>query len=97
MASPFYPDFVFLRQTGETWTVDLLDPHHIDLADAPAKAVGLAKYAAKHGCEFNRIELIIVRGKEDIRRIDLIDEAKREKVLAVKTKEHLALLFEEFS
>jgi hypothetical protein len=76
---------------------DLLDPHHIDLADAPAKAVGLAKFAAKHHSAFDRIELIIVRGEDDIRRVDLINEAKREKILAVHTREHLALLFEELS
>jgi len=91
----FYPDFLFARQHDGEWTMDLLDPHHIDLADAPAKALGLAKYAAKHHAAFNRIELIIVKGADDeIRRIDLVDEACREKVLAVKTKEHLALLFE---
>jgi type III restriction enzyme len=93
-ARPFYPDFVFVRDRDGELVADLLDPHHIDLADAPAKAVGLAKYAAKHSATFNRIELIIVRGKDDIRRIDLADEAKRERVLAVKTTEHLALLFD---
>lgn len=96
-ASPFYPDFVFVRKRKKELVADLLDPHHIDLADAPAKAVGLAKYAAKHFLEFGRIELIVVRGDDDIRRIDLTDEAKREMVLAVKTKEHLALLFEQLS
>jgi len=94
-AAPFYPDFIFVRKTTQGLAVDLLDPHHIELADAPAKAVGLAKYAAKHHADFNRIELIIVRGTDEIRRIDLTDEARREKVLAVKTKEHLAHLFEE--
>lgn len=85
---------VLTKQKGG-WVVDLLDPHHIDLADAPAKAVGLAKYAEKHGKNFNHIELIIVKGEGDILRIDLIDESNREKVLAVKTKEHLGLLFDE--
>lgn len=95
--APFYPDFVFLTKRDGEWVADLLDPHHIDLADAPAKAVGLAKYAAKHYAAFNRIELIVVRGDNDIRRIDLTDEAKRDKVLAVKTKEYLAHLFEELT
>lgn len=96
-AAPFYPDFLFVRMRNGAWLADLLDPHHIDLADAPAKAVGLGKYSAKHHSAFNRIELIIVRGDDDIRRIDLTDEAKREKVLAVKTNEHLALLFDELA
>jgi type III restriction enzyme len=96
-ATAFYPDFVFVRKRGDELVADILDPHHVDLADAPAKAVGLAKYAAKHHAAFNRIELIIVRGEDDIRRIDLTDEAKRERVLAVKTKEHLELLFDQLS
>jgi type III restriction enzyme len=96
-AAAFYPDFVFVRKSGNNWVADILDPHHIDLADAPAKAVGLAKYAHQHHSAFNRIELIIVRGDDDIRRIDLTDEAKRDKVLTVKTKEHLAHLFEELT
>jgi type III restriction enzyme len=94
--APFYPDFLFLREKGGEWVCDLLDPHLIELADAPAKAVGLAKYAAKHSFTFGRIELIIVQG-DDIRRIDLTNEANREKVLTVKTKEHLAHLFDELS
>lgn len=93
--TPLYPDFIFVRDKGGQLVVDLLDPHHIELADAPAKAVGLAQYAAKHADAYNRIELIIVRGDGEIRSIDLTDEAKREKVLAVRTREHLAHLFEE--
>jgi hypothetical protein len=93
----FYPDFIFCRKgKGDKWVCDILDPHLIDLADAPAKAVGLAKFAAKHSDAFGRIELIIVDG-DDICRIDLTDEQRRDKVLAVKTREHLAHLFEELS
>jgi hypothetical protein len=96
-AAPFYPDLIIVRGSGDDRSIDVLDPHHIDLADAPAKALGLAKYAAKHHEAFGRIELIIVKGDNDIRRIDLTDESKRQKVLEVKTKKHLSLLFEEFS
>ncbi len=92
----FYPDFVFLTQQNGEWIPSLLDPHSIDLPDAPAKAVGLAEYAAKHYLAYNRIELIIVRD-DDICRIDLGDEAKRQKVLPVTTRAHLEHLFEEFA
>ncbi len=91
----FYPDFIFVREENGDFVVDLLDPHHVDLADAPAKAAGLAQYAARHPDAYNRIELIVVRGDGEIRRIDLSDEAKREEVIKVKTKEHLAHLFAE--
>ena len=35
-----YPDFLVTHTTGKETVVDLLDPHQIDLADAPAKARG---------------------------------------------------------
>ena len=53
-----YPDFLFVRSKNGKITVDILDPHNTSLADAPAKAVGLAKYADKHAYSFGRIELI---------------------------------------
>ena len=94
---PFYPDFIVIDEKNGDLTVDLLDPHLIELADAPAKAVGLAKYATKHARDFNRIELIIVNSEGDICRIDLTDEARRNKVLGVTTKQHVADLFEQFT
>lgn len=93
---PFYPDIVVLRRDGDDLRPSLLDPHTIDLSDAPAKAVGLAKYAAKHSDAFERIELIIVRGRNrnELCRIDLVDEANRARILRVTTKAHLEDLFE---
>jgi type III restriction enzyme len=89
-----YPDFLFVRSTRDGCAVDLLDPHQIDLADAPAKAAGLARYAAKHAHMFGRIELIIMEG-EKIRRLNLRDEVVRDKVRAVSTTEHLRQLYED--
>jgi len=90
---PFYPDFLIVRQEGQRLVVDLLDPHMINLADAPAKAAGLADYAAKHAMEFGRIELIIVDG-DDILRLDLKDERWRNRVRGVSTVGHLRDLFD---
>jgi type III restriction enzyme len=89
---PLYPDFLIIRKTPGGLVADLLDPHSIDLADAPAKAAGLAQYAAKHAHEFGRIELIIVDGDE-IKRLDLTDEQCRDRVKGVSTREHLRQLF----
>jgi type III restriction enzyme len=93
VCKPFYPDFLFLRRTDDGLAVDLLDPHLISATDAPGKAVGLAKYAAKHHDDFGRIQLIIVEG-EEIRRLELTDEKTREKVLGVSTATHLKQLFD---
>lgn len=93
---PLYPDFLFVRSTSDGLVVDLLDPHNIDLSDAPAKAAGLARYAAKHAHMFGRIELIIFDG-EVVKRLNLRDEATRDKVKGVATKQHLRQLYDEAS
>ena len=93
--APLYPDFLVVRETeGGHLVVDLLDPHSIGLADAPAKAAGLARYAAKHAPDFGRIELIIVQDKQ-LRRLNLKDETVRAKVAAVQTTAHLQQLFDD--
>ncbi len=89
-----YPDLLVFRKEKGKVRVDLLDPHSSALADAPEKAVGLAKYASKHGNTFGRIEVIRVE-KGKIRRLQLHKEFVRNKVLVVKSKEHLDQLFEE--
>lgn len=90
-----YPDFLLVREEdGGSLVVDLLDPHTISLADAPAKAAGLAKYAAKHAPEFGRIELIIVKDGQ-LRRLDLKDEVTRQRVAAVQVHSHLQQLFDD--
>ncbi len=88
-----YPDFLVARSTDDGLLLDILDPHNLDLADAPAKAVGFAKYAAKHADLFGRIEMITVEGKET-KRLDLKNEETRTLVMGVSTREHLRQLFE---
>lgn len=91
---PMYPDFLFVRQTEGGLVVDLLDPHATSFGDAAPKAVGLAQYAEKHGQHYGRIEMIIKDG-DHLGRLNLQDEAKRAKVLAVTTSDELLQLFEQ--
>lgn len=91
---PLYPDFLFVRSGSNGLVVDMLDPHRLDLEDAPAKAAGLARYADKHWLDFGRIELIIVEG-DDIKRLDLTEQSVRDKVKAVSNHAHLRQLYEE--
>lgn len=90
---PQYPDLLVFRREGEKVVVDILDPHNPNLSDWWQKAVGLADYAAKHGQDFGRIELIYIEGEDDIRRLDLTDETTRNAVRAVTSNDHLTQLF----
>ena len=65
-----------------------LDSHLLSLEDAPAKAAGLAQFAANHGHEFGRIALIIVDGGRT-KRLDLTNERVRDKGKGVSTHEYL--------
>lgn len=91
-----YPDFLVVRSTHDGLRIDILDPHHLDLADATTKASGLAQYAAKHANMFGRMELITVE-RGEIRRLNLKDEETRRKVMGVSNRGHLQQLFEEAS
>jgi len=89
---PTYPDFLFVRSESGGLVVDIVEPHTISLADAPAKAAGLAKFAAQHFDKFGRIELILIDGKAQ-KRLDLTDETTRNRVRAITLPEQLKRLF----
>lgn len=89
---PMFPDFLVIRQQAGEFIFDILEPHSPDLSDSAAKAVGLAKFASKHGDQFGRIELIRVEGTH-IKRLDVNNNHHRQKVLAVSSNQHLDELF----
>lgn len=89
---PFYPDFIVFREVDGEPTVDILDPHSPSLADWWQKAVGLADYAARHGDQFNRIELVVVEG-DTLVRLDVNQEQTRNRVRAVQSNDHLRDIF----
>ena len=91
---PLYSDLIIFRREKGRLRVDLLDPHDSGLADAKDKAVGLARYADRHGDSFGRIELIVVGSKGEIKRLDVNRESIREKVRQVGDAAHLDALFE---
>lgn len=55
---PMFPDLIFVRQLGGAFAVDILEPHDSSLGDNFEKAVGLARFAERHGALFGRIQLI---------------------------------------
>lgn len=88
-----YPDFIVLRRSGGGLITEILEPHTTSLADAPAKAVGLAEYARLHNDVVGRIEMMVVRGSA-VRSLDMCDEDVRAKVLAVEGRGHLEQLLD---
>ncbi len=91
---PMYPDFLLIRSEKGKLIVDIIDPHTISLADAPAKAAGLAQFAARHADKFGRIELIMLDGTK-AKRFDLTDETVRNKIKGIKLPEQMKQLFNE--
>lgn len=91
---PLHPDLIVFRREKGKLRVDLLDPHDSGRTDAVDKAVGLARYAARHGDSFGRIELIVVGSKGEIKRLDVNRESIREKVKQVGSDAHLDALYE---
>lgn len=55
---PMFPDLVIVRKFGADITVDILEPHDPSLADNFHKAIGLARFAERHGALFGRIQMI---------------------------------------
>jgi type III restriction enzyme len=85
---PTYPDFLFVRSESGRLVVDIIEPHEIAFADAPAKAAGYSSFAAKHFDKFGAIDLILIDGKAQ-KRLNLTDEETRNKLRGVTLKEEL--------
>lgn len=74
------PDFIFFTEQADgTVVADLIDPHGTFLADALAKAQGMAEYAEAHTKHFSRIELVD-EIDASIRVLDLTDQHVREAI-----------------
>jgi type III restriction enzyme len=88
-----YPDFLLVRSDGGELRVDIIDPHSIGLADAPAKAAGLAWFADRHAEQFGRIRLILIDDKTS-KCLELTDEVVREQVKGITLPAELRRLFD---
>jgi type III restriction enzyme len=99
--SPMFPDLVVVRQTAGGYRFDILEPHDPSLADNFEKAVGLARFAERHGHLFHRIQLIRKQaskaGGERFFRLELNSEAMRKQVLLVTANAQLDAVFGQFA
>ena len=84
------PDFPVFRSKDNHLVVDIIDPHHTSTDGSPLKAAALASSADEHQDSFGRIDLIAVdkAGKPDerVKRLRLMDQKARKKVMAVSTQ-----------
>lgn len=81
-AQSMYPDFVFFTQTDDGIRPSIIDPHGYNLADAPAKLRGLARYAETHGGHYDRIWAVVeIQG--DLLALDLKSQDNRNAAIKV--------------
>ncbi|WP_375104411.1 DEAD/DEAH box helicase [Paenibacillus sp. RS8] len=93
---PGYPDFIIIRRGTDGMVIDLLEPHTGSLADAAAKAKGLASFARDHGLAFGRIEMQRVEDRR-ILRLDFNNPEIRIRALRLNNNQELDNLFEDYA
>jgi type III restriction enzyme len=96
---PMFPDLIVVRRAAGDYRFDILEPHDPSLADNFEKAVGLARFAERHGHLFDRIQLIrklsSQAGGERYARLGINRQLVRKQVLLVTTNPQLDALFEQ--
>ncbi len=94
---PMFPDLVVVRQTGEHFSIDILEPHDPSLGDNFEKAVGLARFAEQHGYLFGRIQLIRRQtspaGGEHFARLEINQTTTIKQLLLITSNPQLDKLF----
>jgi type III restriction enzyme len=94
-----FPDLLVVRAGTRGYVFDVLEPHDPSRKDNYPKAVGLAKFAEKHGERFGRIQLIRkARGadrREHFYRLDMKKLSIRNKVRGITSNDALDRIFEE--
>jgi len=96
---PMFPDLLIVRQAadGEGYQFDILEPHDPSLGDNVEKAVGLARFAERHGHLFGRIQLIRRQqspaGGQAFYRLEINRTATQKRLLLVTTNPQLDALF----
>jgi type III restriction enzyme len=96
---PMFPDLLVVRrgEGSDGYRFDILEPHDPSLADNFEKAVGLARFAERHGHLFHRVQLIRKQaskaGGERFFRLELNSEGTRKQVLPVTSNAQLDAVF----
>jgi type III restriction enzyme len=99
VTTSMFPDLLVVRADAHGYVFDVLEPHDPSRKDNYPKAVGLAKFAEKHGERFGRIQLIRkAKGadrREHFYRLDMGKLSIRNKVRTVTSNAELDRIFDE--
>ena len=99
ITAPMFPDLMVISTDVHGYVFDVLEPHDPSRKDNYPKAVGLAKFAEKHGEHFGRIQLIRKgRGndqREHFYRLDMGKLSIRNKVRGITSNAELDRIFNE--
>lgn len=88
----FYPDFIIIRRHGNSYVVDILEPHDDSRLDTWAKVKGLAKFADTHEISLGR--LMVGRKIGDaLQVVDVSDHRVRSKARKMGAPADLEALF----
>jgi len=98
---PLFPDLVIIRQAKDgEYAIDILEPHDPSLGDNFEKAIGLARFAERHGALFGRIQLIRKQSSaagDHFARLEINRTAMIEKLLPITSNPQLDALFAELA
>ena len=81
-----FPILWWFGRKATSFSIDILEPHDPSLGDNFEKAVGLARFAEKHGALFGRIQLIRKQasaGGEHFVRLEINQAATIKKLLLI--------------
>lgn len=99
VTTSMFPDLIVVRADARGYVFDVLEPHDPSRKDNYPKAVGLAKFAEKHGERFGRIQLIRKARGADLRdhfyRLDMGKLSVRNKVRGITSNSELDRIFDE--
>ncbi|MDR3364556.1 MAG: DEAD/DEAH box helicase family protein [Clostridiales Family XIII bacterium] len=98
VTASMFPDLLVVRADAHGYVFDVLEPHDPSRKDNYPKAVGLAKFAEKHGGHFGRIQLIRKVhkfGRDIFYRLDMNKTEILGKVRGVASNEELDRIFDD--
>lgn len=79
-----HPDFIVFNEIAGVVKPSIVDPHGTHLEDALVKLRGLARYADEYGGAFHRIDAIANGSGNELRVLDMQEDAVRNAVLHSK-------------